>query len=71
MKRYHKKYVNVESFKRDVFSSLRDFGPVLLFLSMTGKKMDKYKFTGSKLCITEVSELGHISYTSQLISLEF
>lgn len=63
--------MSVESFKRDAFTGFTELGPVLLSLSMTGKKMDKYKITGSKLCITEIRELSHIIYMSQLISLEF
>lgn len=55
---------------RDIFSSLRDFGPVLLCLSMTGMKKDRYNIAGSKLSVTEVIDfLGHVSHTSQLIHL--
>lgn len=55
---------------RDIFSSLRDFGPVLLCLSMTGMKKDIYNIAGSKLSVTEVIDfLGHVSHASQLIHL--
>lgn len=66
MKRDHKKNVNVESFMRDIFSTLRDFGAVLLFLSMT-KKIGRFDITGSDICsinVTELIDLGHISYTN-------
>lgn len=63
----------MESFKRDVYKSFREFEPVVVLLSVTGRKWINRgkKVTGTKHCIAEVSELDHTSYTDELSSPEF